>query len=293
MSFITLLSPAKINLTLEVLGKRADGYHEIRSLMQPVNLFDEVRIQLEEGEGIEVDCKGIAVPGGRDNLAWKAARLFLEEGEIRQRIKIFIDKKIPAGAGLGGGSGNAAAVLVGANKIMKRFGEDELIKLSSVIGADVPFFIRCRTAMAQGVGEKLTLIQSFPLFHYVLLNPGFQIATKKIYELWDVHNPGSEAVEAGLTKDETETTISLFRQGSLPLRNDLENIAAALHPQIMSLKETLSGMEAEAVSMTGSGSTVFGIFKDEKKAKIAYDYLKDGSAFKAFLARGISGWHRL
>jgi 4-diphosphocytidyl-2-C-methyl-D-erythritol kinase len=286
MNSITLLSPAKINLTLEILRKRPDGYHEIRSIVQPVNLFDEVKLEIGDGEGIE--STGLEIPRGKENLAWKAAEVFIKESGLNLNVKISIKKRIPLGAGLGGGSGNAAAVLVGINRITKKFSEDELIRLSPKIGADVALFIKCRSAIIEGIGEKITLIKNFPLFYYVLLNPGFEASTKRIYESWD-----EMVEEKDLTTSSMENTISLFRKGQFSLRNDLEKAAIRLYPQIKVLKERLLNMEVEATSMTGSGPTVFGIFRDEKKARRVYDYLKDSSTFKALLVQGISGWHRL
>lgn len=288
MNSITLLSPAKINLTLEVFGKRADGYHEIRSIVQPVNLFDEVKIDIRDGEGIEIESTGLQIPRGRENLAWKAAEVFLKESGLNFNVRVSIKKKIPLGAGLGGGSGNAAAVLVGMNRITKKFSENELIQLAPKIGADVALFINCRSAVIEGIGEKITLVRDFPLFYYVLLNPGFETSTRRIYEFWD-----EMPEEEGLIRTGMEDTVSLFREGQFPLRNDLEKPAMRLYPEIKALKERLLGMEVEAVSMTGSGSTVFGIFRSEGEAKKIYDYLKDSSTFKVFFAQGISGWHRL
>ena len=156
MSSITLLSPAKINLTLEVLGVRTDGYHEIRSIIQPIDLFDEVSLDVEEGEGIEIESSGVSIPTGKDNLAWRAAELFLQKSGINRKINIFIRKRIPLGAGLGGGSSNAAAVLTGLNRITNALSEDDLYEIAPKIGADVPFFIRSLTASMEGIGEKLS-----------------------------------------------------------------------------------------------------------------------------------------
>ena len=251
MRSITLLSPAKVNLTLEVIRKRTDGYHEIRSIIQPVSLFDEVKVMLEEGEGIEIESTGTKIPLGEDNLAWKAADVFTKECVLKLKVRISISKRIPLGAGLGGGSGNAAAVLVGMNRLTKKLGEEDLFRLSPKIGADVAFFIRCRSSIAQGVGEKITLISSFPLFHYVLVNPGFEVPTKRVYELWD------EMYGKTLEQDDLEHTISLFRRKQFPLRNDLENITSLIYPEVKGLKERMVSMGAESVSMTGSGPTVF------------------------------------
>ena len=288
MDSITLLSPAKINLTLEVIRKRQDGYHDIRSIVQPINLFDEVRIEVEEGDGITLESTGIEIPRGKENLAFKAAEVFLKECGISLKTRIFIKKRIPVGAGLGGGSGNAAAVLVGINRITNKFSEDELSRFSSKVGADVPLFIHCRGSIIEGLGDKVTLISSFPLFYYVLLNPGFEVSTKRIYKLWD------EAFKDEiLFREDIEDIIPLFRKGQFPLISDLEKVAMSLYPEIKTLKNKLMSMGVEAVSMTGSGPTVFGVFNDEKSAKRVYEYFRDSSTIKVFFAQGISGWHRL
>ncbi len=287
MKSITLLSPAKVNLTLEVLSKRPDGYHEIRSIIQPVSLFDQVRVGLEEGEGIEIESAGLKMPLGGDNLVWKAADIFTREAGLRLKVKVSINKKIPVGAGLGGGSGKAAAVLIAINRLAKKLTEEELLELSPKIGADVAFFISCRSSIAQGIGEKITLIRDFPLFYYVLANPGFEVSTKRVYELWD------EADGKTLKQDELEHTISLFKKKQFPLRNDLENITSLIYPEVKGLKERMISMGAESVSMTGSGPTVFAVFEDEKKAKRIYDFMKDSKVYKVFLVQGVSGWHKL
>src|SRR5690606_9977672 len=164
MSSLTLLSPAKINLTLEVLRRREDGYHEIRSIVQPIDLFDEVRLE-PAPDDIELSSSGMDIPSGEDNLAWKAASLYFKESGVEAGVKIDLRKKIPAGSGLGGGSGNAAAVLTGLNKMYGAFTDDELINMSPVLGADVPLFIRPATALVEGIGEKLTPLRGFPLFY--------------------------------------------------------------------------------------------------------------------------------
>jgi len=288
MKSITLLSPAKINLTLEVLERRSDGYHDIRSIMQPVNLFDEVKVEIPEfGTGVEIESTGIRIPQGAENLAWKAANFFIKNKRLDVKVKVSINKRIPLGAGLGGGSSNAAAVLVGLNRIFKPSNEDELLELAHKLGADVPFFINCRSAITEGIGEKITLLGDFPCFYYVIMNPGFEVSTKRVYEFWDT-------IERKVSRtNDMGGILSLLRKGEFPLRNDLEAATLVLYPEVGELKRRLVDMGVKAVSMTGSGPTVFGVFSDEKQAKNAYDYLKDSHIFKTFLAKGISGWHRL
>lgn len=292
MSTITLLSPAKINLTLEILGVRADGYHELRSIMQPIDFFDEVRIGVEDGEGISLEVSGMEITEGSDNLAWKAAEKYLQVSGLSLSVKIQIKKRIPPGSGLGGGSGNAAAVLVGLNKLTNALTEEKLLNIAGGIGADVSFFIRSQSCVAEGIGEKITLLRDFPIFYYLILCPKLHVSTKEIYEKWDeLHSP-EEWNDQNADEWDIQETVSQFRDSAKPpLRNDLEEAALELYPEIGSYKKILSSMGAESVSMTGSGSAVYALFKDEDEAVDAYDYLKTSPTFKSVLAGGIKGWH--
>jgi 4-diphosphocytidyl-2-C-methyl-D-erythritol kinase len=287
MNTITLLSPAKVNLTLEVLGKRPDGYHEIRSIMQPVDLFDEVKIDVLDGTGIAIETKGPKIPRGNRNLAWKAADIFIKESGLRAKVNIFIKKAIPAGAGLGGGSSNAASVLVGLNKITEKLTQQDLMDISPKIGADVAFFIDCRSAVAEGIGETITTIRDLPLFHYILINPGFKVSTRDTYKQWDKLQTGAK------NPDNTVETITLFKKGQFPLRNDLEQAAIDLYPEIKALKELVLNLGIEPTSMTGSGPTVFAVFKEEKGGLDIFNYLTTSTKYKVFCVKGVSGWHRL
>jgi len=291
MNSITLLSPAKINLTLEVLGSRSDGYHEIRTIMQPVDLFDHIEIEITDKSGIELSSTGIEIPPGKDNLAWKAADVFLKESALESGVKIFIRKSIPPGAGLGGGSGNAAAVLTGLNRITGALSQQKLVNLAPALGADVPFFMRSVTALAEGIGEKITVIKNFPLFYYVLLVPSLHISTADVYRKWDDLN--ETGVKEGA--DAKEEIIDRFRDAErgFPLRNDLEAPAAALHPELRAFKDILASLDAKDVLMTGSGSAVYALFTDEHEALGIYDYLKTSPTFQVFFAKGIKGWHRI
>ena len=292
MSAITLLSPAKINLTLEILGVRPDGYHELRSIVQPVDLFDEVSIEADEGGGITLESSGAEIPEGSDNLAWKAAELYLTESGLSLGIKIFIKKRIPPGSGLGGGSGNAAAVLVGLNKLTNSLTEEKLLDIASVIGSDVPLFIRSQTCVAEGKGERITILRDFPLLHYLLLCPKLHASTEEVYRKWDELNPDRAAEGISVASEDVQETVSLFKESDKPpLRNDLEEAAMELYPEIGSYKKILSSMGAESVMMTGSGSSVYALYRNEDEAVEAYDYLKTSPTFKSVIAKGIKGWH--
>ncbi len=292
MSSITLLSPAKVNLTLEVLGTRPDGYHDIRSLIQPVDLFDEVKIETIEGEGILISSSGIEIPQGKDNLAWQAADMFLRETGFDTGVAITIKKKIPPGSGLGGGSSNAAAVLTGLNRITNALPEETLFGISPRLGADVAFFLRSVASVAEGIGERITAIKDFPLLYYVILCPSLHVSTVDVYRKWDELNAGIPGDKPLLDIDET---IEGFRGGTgdFPLHNDLEAPAFSLFPEIKAFKQILSSLDVKNVLMTGSGSAVFAAFRDELEAHEIYEYLKTSPTFQVFFATGIRGWHRL
>jgi 4-diphosphocytidyl-2-C-methyl-D-erythritol kinase len=294
MSSITLLSPAKINLTLEVLGVRPDGYHEIRSIIQPISLFDEVSIGVEDGEGIKIESSGVTIPSGKDNLAYRAAELFLQKSGANLKTNIFIKKKIPLGAGLGGGSGNAAAVLIGLNRITNALSGDDLYKIAPNIGADVAFFIRSLTGVVEGIGEKISILKEFPIFHYVILCPNLHTSTEEVYKKWDELNCAAQN-KAASSQNNFEERVKKFidKKEDPPLQNDLEEPAISIHPEIASYKQILTSMDIKSVLMTGSGSAVYAVFRSEEEAFEVYDYLKISPTFQVFLATGIKGWHSL
>lgn len=294
MSFVTLLSPAKINLTLEILGVRHDRYHEIRSIIQPIDLFDEVSIEVQDGEGIELNSSGLTIPLDNKNLAYRATELFLQHSVREFKTKIGIKKQIPLGAGLGGGSSNAASVLIGLNRITKALTEGELLTIAAKIGADVPFFIRSHSSTIEGVGEKLIALRDFPTFHYVILCPNVHSSTEHVYKKWDELNP-EDANRTCSSQSDFEEILARFRDKKLapPLQNELEQAAFLLHPEIKSFKQILTSLGLQSVLMTGSGSAVFALFRNKEEADEIYEYLKTSPTFKVFLASGIKGWHRL
>ncbi len=290
MKSITLLSPAKVNLTLKVQGKRTDGYHEIESIMQPVDLFDIVKIEVENGDEILLNLRGIKIPREKDNLAYKAAQLYLKRSGTRKKIIISIDKVIPIGAGLGGGSSNAAAVLVGLNRLLNILNENELMEISLELGADVVFFIRCRSAFVKGIGEKVTTLKNFPVFHYVVIYPRFAISTWEVYKKWD--NLNSKYSDE---KSEFEELIRNFSNtiSELFVFNDLERPAFSICPSLEKYKKLMQSLDSKSVIMSGSGSCIFAVFRKDRPAKELYNYLSSNNDIDIFLLKGISGWHRL
>lgn len=277
-------SPAKVNLFLRVLGKRADGYHEISTLMQPVSLFDELEISVSEGEGIAVVSDSVEAPGGEENLAYKAARVFLQSTAIRRRVEIAVKKVIPVGAGLGGGSSDAATVLMALNEMAGIWLPDgALMEMAARLGSDVPFFILKGPALAGGRGEKLKRAR-LPELYYVLINPGFHVSTALVYSSLGLTNIG----ENNNLLYSSEVPAS--REGVIEaLANDLEAVTSRQYTEISGLKEMLKGAGAIGTLMSGSGPTVFGVFHSRDDAERAYQLLAPviKGAARIFLAKGL------
>ncbi|MBI5966676.1 MAG: 4-(cytidine 5'-diphospho)-2-C-methyl-D-erythritol kinase [Deltaproteobacteria bacterium] len=275
------LSPAKVNLYLEVLKKRPDGYHEIQTLMHRVALFDEVEIGLG-GRGIRLVSEGEKIPAGIRNLACRAARLFLREFGIQKDVEIGLKKRIPVAAGLGGGSSNAATVLRGLNELLRVRGDRELLMaLGAKIGADVPFFIFQKPALAQGIGERLVAVEVPKPLWFLMVIPPFRISTAWAYEAYDLL--GTKKKEATKIKDSYPDLKDL-----LPvMKNDLEGVAFSRHPQIGRMKEELLARGARGALMSGSGPVVFGLFPAKKEAERAEEAMPLPAGWRTVIARGI------
>jgi 4-diphosphocytidyl-2-C-methyl-D-erythritol kinase len=252
-------SPAKINLYLRVLQKRADGYHDIISLMQLITLYDELIFSPHAG-GVTLDCPQSDLPADENNLVYRAAAAFYSRTGILPGIKITLHKHIPVGAGLGGGSSNAATTLAALNEIHKMpLTKNELMQLGATLGADVPFFLFGKTAWASGRGEMLQEAPPLPPLWFVVINPGFPVSTKEIYQ----------GLNWGLTKKRINYSILRFssvKEIAAGLTNDLEGVTSALYPVLNEIKAFLMENGALGALMTGSGPTVFGIFASEEAA---------------------------
>jgi len=281
-------SPAKINLGLKILGKRDDGYHELETLLQMVTLYDEIELETIES-GIEISCDVPGIPLDSSNLAYRAALKLQQKCPNRkQGVRIRLNKSIPAGAGLGGGSGNAACVLMGLNKLWDlKLTRSELIPLASELGSDVPFFLTSPCAIGRGRGEILEPVQHSEKFHVLLVSPGFPIATPWVYQ----------NLKMKLTKD--ENNISILRKFVLKseiealgagLFNDLEVVVIERYVVIRSIKQALLALGAQGVLLSGSGSAVFAIFDNPERAESAYaNYNKeDGGLFLTETVTGFS-----
>jgi len=251
--------PAKVNLWLEVIRKRSDGYHELSSLMLPIDVYDRLELSLQSG-GISLTCNHAEVPENEANLAWKAAELYLEATRLITGVKIRLEKAIPAGAGLGGGSADAAGVLLAMNEIAgRRLSMDELHALAGRLGADVPFFLYCRPAMAGGIGEKLERVEGIPCYPLVLIKPPMMVSTRWVYQ------------SLKLTRGESRIRIATFLAHPWRLhdvmQNDLEIVTLDEYPLLAKMKEWLKEHGAVGVLMSGSGPTVFGVFQDRSHAE--------------------------
>ena len=255
------------------------------SLMLPVSLYDEIEIRKAKRAPraiprIAISCDHPLVPLGEKNLAFAAAQLLLSRIETRWAVHVHIRKRIPVGAGLGGGSTDAAATLVGLNRLFKLgLSEARLEKLALSLGADVPFFVRARPARARGIGERLSPISGLARFWLVILYPGFPVSTARVYQ----------RLATTLTKTKVNTSIatSLTSPDAIAslLRNDLESVALKMHPGIQLLKDKLLREGAAGGLMSGSGSAVFGIFRSKKAAEKAYYWLRKEERVDAFLVR--------
>jgi len=273
-------SPAKINLVLRVLRKREDGYHDLATLMQRISIYDEMSFSPAE-QGITIRCPGSAIPEDEENIVYRAAHALFEEISYSGGVEIIIHKKIPVAAGLGGGSSNAATTLVTLNEMLGGgLVQETLMRIGAGIGADVPFFIFEKSAWAFGIGDRLEEAHHVPPMWFVLVNPGFEVSTKKVYE----------NLKLGLTKGGIQYTIP--RLHKVPeviekLSNDLEKVTLELHPVLLEIKELVMRAGAMGSLMSGSGPTIFGIYEDEKSAREAGDVLRQADIGSVLTAHSI------
>lgn len=266
---LELFAPAKLNLHLSVGPPRADGYHPLVTLMQPLDVGD--RLVIETGRpGLRFSCN-LPELAGEDNLVVRAACAWYEAAGKEPGIAIQLDKQIPVAAGLGGGSSDAAATLLGLNALHGSPLEPRrLYELACSLGADVPFFLAGCTALCTGIGEVVQPLPEFPRLDYVLLNPGLAVSTARIYRQFDLHWTKPES-SYRINRSHHEGT---FWEGLLI--NDLEAVTLALHPVLAELKEALRGAGARGVLMSGSGPTLFGVFDSPDQAVRAADSLACG-----------------
>ena len=288
---VTLKAPAKINLYLAITGKRADGYHNIESLMQKVDLADQIQLSIGSN-GIRLTCPGTDLPTDEGNLAFRAAASFLEATGSSARsvaiygVDIVLEKKIPVAAGLGGGSSDAAAVLRGMNILFgAELSDDELLTLAKPLGADVPFFIHdWPAAWATGIGEELSRTTPITNYYVVLVNPGIPVSTGWVYQNFALTSTNNPFI---LARGRASADGRLPWRPSIPedLYNDLETVTIPRFPEIGVIKNELRQDGADGVLMSGSGPTVFGLFRDKVRAGRSYARFVKKYGDKVFITR--------
>lgn len=276
MQEIKVRALAKINLGLDVLGKREDGYHEVRMVMQTIHLYDRILIRRIKASGIRGSIKVVTnlfyLPSNENNLVYKAAKLLRDEFGIRDGVFINLKKYIPVAAGLAGGSSDAAAVLFGMNRMFQLgLSLDELMERGVKIGADVPYCLLRGTALAEGIGEELTPLKPVPKCLVLVAKPSVSVSTKYVYENLrlddNMVHPDMDALLSAIDKQD-------LKQIAANMGNVLETVTIPRYPVILRIKEEMKRMGALNAMMSGSGPTVFGLFESEQRAKAAYKEIK-------------------
>jgi 4-diphosphocytidyl-2-C-methyl-D-erythritol kinase len=286
---LTLLAPAKINLTLKVIGRRPDGYHELDSWMHKITLFDEIRLEKTQASGLTLSCPDSNLPEDKSNLVCQAAIAFYNLSAEPPALHITLKKNIPVAAGLGGGSSDCATVLLGLNQMFGYpLSAELLLEEGKQLGADVPFFVKdFVSARAQGIGERLTPVAPLPACTILLVNPGIAISTGWVFSRLQ----GEIPLLANYSTDSQKTsgidnyaltrepkTYNLGRasaeRSGLKLFNDLEEVTLSYYPEIALIKQLLQKHDAIDTLMSGSGSTVFGLFLDKGQAAYCKDHIQ-------------------
>ena len=278
MNQIHLKAYGKINIGLDVTGRREDGYHLVRMIMQTVNLYDEVSVKKQE-TGITVQTNRPFIPNDERNLAFKAAKAVMERYSLSEGVRIDIGKSIPVAAGMAGGSADAAAVLKGMKELFAlEISEEEMDEIALKLGADVPFCLRKGTYLAEGIGEELTRLPDMPSCYCLIVNPGFGVSTKDVYKkidaIKDPKHPEIDRIIEGLGRKSIENV-------ALSMGNILELAVIPDHPQIQEIKEIMLKNGALGAMMSGSGPTVFGLFRTEDNLNRAYSAF-EGEGYDKF-----------
>ena len=267
MEKMELRALGKINLGLDVLGRRENGYHDVRMVMQTVYLYDLITLEKKEEPGIELATNLSFLPVNENNLAYRAAKLLADEFQIREGIRITLEKHIPVAAGMAGGSSNAAAVLYGMNRLFSLgLTEEQLMERGVTLGADVPYCILRGTVLAEGIGEILTPLPPLARCYILLAKPPVNVSTKMVYEKLDScqipAHPDIDGLMDGLKNQDLEKVAS-------SMGNVLEKVTIEEYPVIDKIKQVMKENGALNAMMSGSGPTVFGIYRERAKARAA------------------------
>lgn len=285
MDRIELKALGKINLGLDVLGRRENGYHDVRMVMQTLYLYDNVTLIKKEEPGIELESNLYFLPKDSGNIAWKAANLLMEEFHISGGIKIILNKYIPVAAGMAGGSSNAAAVLYGMNQMYQLgLSRQELMDRGVKLGADVPYCIMRGTVLAEGIGEILSPLPPMPKCQILIAKPAVSVSTKAVYEAIDSkeieEHPDIDGIIDGLKKQDLNKIAA-------SMGNVLEKVTIDMHPEIAQIKNCMLENGALGAMMSGSGPTVFGIFRGYASAQKAYEKVKAQGIAKQVYVTGV------
>lgn len=294
----SVLAPAKLNLRLKITGRRPDGYHELVSIMVPVDLFDHIELKFIEEPRIEMTCRGFSAPADAGNLAWRAAHAFFIQIGWETGVSMALTKRIPVAAGLGGGSSDAAAVLMALNEILSGPLPPKLLsELALKLGADVPFFLQREPCVARGIGEILEPLQEWPNLSYIIIMPDISVSTAWVYETLDQQpfKPEREDTrELELTTDDCYYMIRNSEKTPMNacrlLENDLERVTVTRFPIIGEIKQALLDTGAIGALMSGSGPSVFGVFESKDMAIHAKSILDATSLGQVFVVSGIHSW---
>ena len=273
---------AKINLGLDILGKREDGYHEVRMIMQTIQMYDVLEMKKKKEPGISLSVNYPFIPNDERNLVYKAAKLLMDEFQIEQGVSIRLDKFIPVAAGMAGGSSDAAAALVGMNRLFKLgLSEQDLMDRAVNIGADVPYCVMRGTALAEGIGEKLTRIRQVPECYVLVGKPAINVSTKVAYESLKLDEIQVHPDIDGMIRDiENGDLYSMTSK----LGTVFEPGIIGKYPVIQEIKDLMEENGALKAIMSGSGPTVFGIFDDKKKMEKAAEVLRESRLAKTVFA---------
>ncbi len=270
-----LRATAKINLALDVLRKREDGYHEVRMIMQMVDMYDQIRLRIRKNRpGIDMTTNLPYIPANEGNLAFRAAKILMEEKGVTDGLEIDLQKFIPVAAGLAGGSSDAAVTMIGVNRLFHLgFSQEELMERGKQIGADVPYCILQGTALSEGIGEILTPLPNMPDCRILLCKPNISVSTKDVY--------GALRADELPVHPDIDGMVDAIKRGDLTgitdpscMSNVLESVTSVKYPVIEDIKSKMVELGARNAIMSGSGPTVFGIFDDKDKSEAARTALK-------------------
>lgn len=273
---------AKINLGLDVLGKREDGYHEVRMIMQTIRMYDQLDMRKSVEPGIHLTTNKKYIPVDENNLVWRAAKLMMDTCGIIEGVSIHLHKVIPVAAGMAGGSSDAAATLVGMNRMFHcGLSKEKLMELGVQIGADVPYCVLRGTALAEGIGEKLTVLPPMPDCWILIGKPGISVSTKYVYTTLDLNTDTVHPDIDGMKKALEDGNLYGITER---MGNVLQDVTIPAYPEVERIKEQMKALGAVNAMMSGSGPTVFGIFDNEEKAQKACQKLREsGSCQQVFL----------